>query len=167
MYQVGDYVVKSATGICQVKDIVHPDFVPDRKKLYYLLTPLADPNANLYVAIDKTEDSMRNVMTVKEANALMQKIPSIQVTWIANEREREQNYKKALQSNDPEKLVGVIKLLYQRKQTRERQGKKTTAVDGRYFKLAEDLLYAELETSLQKNREEIYELIWSFCETSL
>lgn len=110
---------------------------------------------------------MRNVMTVKEANALMQKIPSIQVTWIANELELEQNYKKALQSNDPEKLVGVIKLLYQRKRTRERQGKKATAVDGRYFKLAEDLLYAELETSLQKNREEIYELIQSFCETTL
>ncbi len=167
MYQVGDYVVKSATGICKVMDVVHPDFVSDRKKLYYLLTPLADPNANLYVAVDKTEGCMRSVMTAQEANELIRKIPSIQVTWIANEREREQNYKDALQSNDPERLIGVIKLLHQRKETRERQGKKTTSVDERYFKRAEDLLYAELETSLHKNHEEIYELIRTFCETSL
>lgn len=49
MYQVGDYIVKASNGVCKVKAIVHPDFVSDKKKLYYLLTPVADENANLYV----------------------------------------------------------------------------------------------------------------------
>lgn len=31
MYQVGDYIVKSANGICEVKGIVNPDFVDDDK----------------------------------------------------------------------------------------------------------------------------------------
>lgn len=44
----------------------------------------------------------------------------------------------------------IIKLIYQRKKTRQEQGKKTTTVDGRYFNLAENLLYSELELVLQK-----------------
>lgn len=101
MYQVGDYIVKASNGVCKVKAIVHPDFVSDKKKLYYLLTPVADENANLYVPIDRGEESARPVMTEKEAKELVKKIPSIDATWINNEREREHNYKDAVQAMIP------------------------------------------------------------------
>lgn len=39
--------------------------------------------------------------------------------------------------------MGIIKLICDRKEERVRQGRKVTAVDGRYFKLAENLLYGE------------------------
>ena len=55
-------------------------------------------------------------------------------------------------------------LIYQRKKTRQEQGKKTTTVDGRYFNLAENLLYSELELVLQKNKDEIYQMIKAICE---
>ena len=47
---------------------------------------------------------------------------------------------------------------------RQEQGKKTTTVDGRYFNLAENLLYSELELVLQKNKDEIYQMIKAICE---
>ena len=50
------------------------------------------------------------------------------------------------------------------KKTRQEQGKKTTTVDGRYFNLAENLLYSELELVLQKNKDEIYQMIKAICE---
>ena len=74
------------------------------------------------------------------------------------------NYKQAIQSNNPEQLIGIIKLIYQRKKTRQEQGKKTTTVDGRYFNLAENLLYSELELVLQKDKDEIYQMIKANCE---
>lgn len=164
MYQVGDYVVKSANGICVVKDIMNPDFVDDDKKLYYELQPLADSKTVLYVSTDRDDGSMRAVITEEEAENLIRMIPTIDEPWINNERERERNYKEAIKSNEPEKLIGIIKLIYQRKKMRLEQGKKTTMVDKQYFDKAENLLYSELELVLKKSRDEIYDQIKQQCE---
>lgn len=164
MYQVGDYVVKSANGICVVKDIMNPDFVDDDKKLYYELQPLADSKTVLYVSTDRDDGSMRAVITEEEAENLIRMIPTIDEPWINNERERERNYKEAIKSNEPEKLIGIIKLIYQRKKMRLEQGKKTTMVDKQYFDKAENLLYSELELVLKKSRDEIYDQIKRQCE---
>lgn len=164
MYQVGDFIVKAANGICEVKDIVNPDFVDDDKKLYYELQPLSDSKTVLYVSTDRDDGSMRAVITEEEAENLIRMIPTIDEPWINNERERERNYKEAIKSNEPEKLIGIIKLIYQRKKTRQEQGKKTTMVDKQYFDKAENLLYSELELVLKKSRDEIYDQIKRQCE---
>lgn len=163
MYQIGDYVVKPINGVCNVKAIMHPDFVDDKKKLYYLLMPLSDKNTKIYVPVDMKDDTVRAVMTEKDAEALIRRIPKINKTWVNNEKERERSYKEVIQSNDPERLVGVIKLIYQRKKLRQEQGKRTTVVDERYFDIAENLLYSELEVVMKKNRNEINDLIKECC----
>lgn len=164
MYSVGEYIMKPANGVCEIKDIVDREFL-DTKKQYYQLVPLCDRNAVLYVPVNRTEDSIRSVMTSKEAEALIKMIPEIEESWVNNEKERERRYKEAIRSNDPVKLVGVIKLIYQRKKTRQEQGKKTTVVDGRYFDMAEKLLYSELEFAMKKSKDEVKNLIREHCET--
>ena len=159
MYQIGDYVVKPIN----VKAIMHPDFVDDKKKLYYLLMPLSDKNTKIYVPVDMKDGTVRAVMTEKDAEALIRRIPKINKTWVNNEKERERSYKEVIQSNDPERLVGGIKLIYQRKKLRQEQGKRTTVVDERYFDIAENLLYSELEVVMKKNRNEINDLIKECC----
>ena len=62
--------------------------------------------------------------------------PEIPTAWVDNEILREQNYKEAVKANDPEALVAIIKMIYQRKEKRLAQGKKCTATDARYFQLA-------------------------------
>ena len=59
--------------------------------------------------------------------------------------------------------MGIIKLICDRKAVRIRHVIKVTAVDGRYFKLAENLLYGELEVALDKDTEEIHRLIQEQC----
>lgn len=156
MYHIGDYIVKSTNGVCEVKDIVNPDFVSDHSKLYYELIPLSDQNAVLYIPVDKTDGVLRAVMTEQE---LIDKIPAIHETSVKSEKERERSYKAAVSSNDPERVVGIMKLLHQRKKVRQEQGKKTTTVDERYYGIAEKLLYSELELAMHKTREEIHEQI--------
>ena len=57
--------------------------------------------------------------------------------------------------NDPEALVAIIKMIYQRKEKRLAQGKKCTVTDARYFQLAENLLYMELGVALGKPKQEV------------
>ena len=166
MYQIGELVVKRTKGVCKIEDIMNPEFVQDHKKMYYRLTPLLDGGAKIYVPVDSEDGSMRRIMTEAEAENLIHKIPEITETWVHNEKERERNYKDAIQSNNPERLIGIIKLLYHRKKNRQAEGKKTTAIDGRYYDFAEKLLYSELETVMGKSRQEIYNMIVECCENS-
>ena len=98
-------------------------------------------------------------MTKEEAQALIESIPDIDEAYIENEKERELTYKEALNSRNPKKLVGIIKTLYLRRQERAEAGKKNTAVDERYFKLAENHLHSELAFAMQVDKCEVNDII--------
>ena len=69
------------------------------------------------------------------------------------------NKEEAIQSRDPEQLIRVIKNMYHRRKQRTIQGKKTTAVDERYFKIAVHNLHSELAFALGCKEDEIQDMI--------
>lgn len=156
MFQVNDIVVYGRHGVCKITDIGTISMsMADRRKLYYTLKPLFGHDAVIYVPVDHEGSVMRSVMTREEAQELIGEIPDIECVWIANEREREAQYKEALRTCDGRELVKIIKLLYQRKQARVRQGKKMTSVDERYFHQAQERLYEELGYALDITKENV------------
>ena len=160
MYEIGDYVIKANNGVCRVEDTLHPDLPNvDKNRLYYLLVPLDNKNSRLYVPIDTAENRLRRALSEEEAWEVIEKIPEVEAAWIANDKLREQTYKEAIHSCNPTALVSIIKNLYIRKKQRSEQGKKSTATDERYFKLAEDNLYAELAFALGKEKNQMRQII--------
>lgn len=120
----------------------------------------------IYVPVSKSDSRLRSCLTKKEAWNLIKRIPEIPTAWINNEKMREQSYKDAIKANDPEALVAIIKMIYQRKQTRLAQGKKCTATDAKYFQTAENLLYVELGVALGKPKQEICKTIIDYINQS-
>ena len=160
MYCVGDFVIKVNCGICRIEDILHPDIPSiEKDRLYYLLIPQEDKKTKMYVPIDRTDKGLRKVMSSVEAWDIIEKIPKIEAAWITDDKQREQKYKEAIQSCKPESLVSIIKDMYARKQKRTAQGKKSTTIDERFFRLAEDNLYTELAFAIGKDKEEMRQLI--------
>ena len=160
VYQVGDYVVKAYTGVCRVEEITHPEGMDvDKNKLYYLLIPLSDEKMKIYVPTDSQARGLRKALNSEEAWEVINSIPEIEEVQIDNEKQREQKYKEAIRDCNPKMLVGIIKTMYRRKQRRTAQGKKDTAMDERYFKLAEEYLYSELAFALDRNKNEMCKLI--------
>jgi CarD family transcriptional regulator len=64
-----------------------------------------------------------------------------------------------MKSNSCHELVKVIKTIYIRKQKRTEAGRKVTAVDAKYFRLAEDSLYGELAVALEIPKKEVEDFI--------
>ena len=155
-YEIGDLVSKPVTGICKIEDILYLT-LQDKKndKLYYLMKPIEDEKDKIYVPVSNSDSRLRLCLTKEEAWDLIKRIPEIPTAWINNEKLREQNYKEAVKANDPEALVAIIKMIYQRKEKRLAQGKKCTATDARYFQIAENLLYMELGVALGKPKQEV------------
>lgn len=166
-YEIGDLISKPVTGICKIEDILYLNPQDERNnKLYYLMKPIEDEKEKIYVPVSNADSRLRLCMTKKMAWSLIKRIPEIPTAWVNNEKMREQNYKEAVKANEPEALVSIIKMIYQRNQKRLAQGKKCTATDARYFQTAENLLYMELGVALGKPKQEICEAIIEYINQS-
>ena len=158
MFKKGDFVVNTNNGICEINDIVTMNMSGTNKE-YYMLIPITEKTAKVYIPVDLAQQRIRSAMTKEEAWALIESIPDIDEAYIENEKERELTYKEALNSRNPKKLVGIIKTLDLRRQERAEAGKKNTAVDERYFKLAENHLHSELAFAMQVDKCEVNDII--------
>lgn len=155
MYQKGEYVVVGNKGVCVIDNITTLDMSGvDKEREYYILKPVYVPGSTVYVPIDSAE-SMRRVLTKEEVNNLIREIPQIPLIDIENDKLLEQEYKGCMKANSCEEWVRIIKTIYLRKQKRLELGRKVTAVDTKYYRIAEDNLYGELAVVLNISKTEV------------
>lgn len=160
MFQKGEYVVSGNKGVCVVDDITTLDISGvDREREYYILKPVYMAGSTVYVPVDTADNSMRRVLSREEADKLISEIPEIPLISISNDKLLEQEYRGCMKTNDCAEWIRIIKTIYLRKQKRIEAGRKVTAVDAKYFRLAEDNLYGELAISLQMPRGEVEDYI--------
>lgn len=160
MFEKGDYIVYGNTGICMIEDITTMDMpgIP-KERLYYVMTPYHQAGNKIFTPVENPKMKLRRVLTREEALALIDEIPDIEQIGIKEEKQREQKYKEYIRSCECKNWIKIMKTLYHRKQERVSQGKKVTATDERYFKIAEDNLYTEFSISLDMPKKEVEEYI--------
>ncbi len=150
MYQVGDFLVFGTKGVCQVESVGSLDMAGMPKdKLYYTLKPYFTNGGRIYTPVDNDKVIMRPIISKEEAMELISDMDHIDSLWVMDEKKRELEYKEAMKKCDCRELLRIIKTIYFRKQSRVISGKKVTALDERYFKLAEEKLYEELAIAFQ------------------
>ena len=156
MFKVGDYVICGNKGVCSVENITTLSISGvDKERMYYILKPLYMNGSTVYVPVDSAGESMRKVLEREEAPRLIAAIPDIPLLVISNDKLTEQTYRECIRTNDCQELVKIIKTIRQRKQKRIQAGRKVTAVDAKYFHIAEDNLYGELAVALDIDRNEV------------
>jgi CarD family transcriptional regulator len=156
VFKKGEYVVSGNKGVCVVENITTLSISGvDKEREYYILKPIYVAGSTVYVPVDTADGSMRRVLSHEEADRLIQAIPDIPLISIANDKFLEQEYKGCMKTNDCADWVRVIKTIYLRKQKRLQAGRKVTAVDEKYSRLAEDNLYGELAVALEIPKTEV------------
>ena len=158
MFEIGDYVLNATNGICKISEIVELDMSGDKQlKSYFLLRPVEEENDRVYIPVDNADKRIRKVITQDEAQAVLDRVPEIEALAVNNERET--RYKEAVRSCEPDSVISLLKCLHIRNEQRAQAGKKATAVDERYGKMAEHNLNAELAFVLEKDKQEIKDII--------
>ena len=144
MFEIGDYVLNATNGICKISEIVELDMSGDKQlKSYFLLRPVEEENDRVYIPVDNADKRIRKVITQDEAQAVLDRVPEIE----------------AVRSCEPDSVISLLKCLHIRNEQRAQAGKKATAVDERYGKMAEHNLNAELAFVLEKDKQEIKDII--------
>lgn len=165
MFNIGDTVVCS-NGVCRIEEIgpLAGMGKSASERTYYTLRPCFDNAATIYVPVDGDDDALRFALGREEVKELMEEIEDLDQINISDEKKRETEYKNAVNSKDPRKLIRIIKTMYFRRKARVESGKKSTAIDERYFRIAENRLYEEMALALGIEREEVKEYIRNYIE---
>lgn len=167
MFEVGEYVVCGNKGVCVVEKITTLDIAGvDKEREYYILKPIYQMGSTVYVPVDSPKESMRPVIKREEAQKLIDAIHDVPLLAITNEKLSEQIYRECLKSGNCEEWVRILKTIWRRKQERLQAGRKVTAVDAKYFHMAEESLYGELAVALDLNRDEVEAYIEKAAEQS-
>ena len=160
MFSVNDYVVFGNHGFCVIKSICPLDLgIAERGRLYYTLEPLYTQKNTIYTPVDSEKNSLRRAITREEALELIDRIPQVETVWVPDEKRREERYREIMRQNDCMGWMQIIKTLYLKKQKRLAEGRKNTARDELYLKLAEDFLYGEFAAALDVEKDEVEDLI--------
>lgn len=158
MFEKGNFVVNAKNGICEISGIEMINMNNEVKECY-VLVPIEEKTAKVFVPVDIAEKRIRLAMNKEDAWKLIKEIKTVDEVLVENEKERERIYKEAINSREPKRLISIIKTIYVRSQKRFEEGKKTTTVDDRYFKLAENHLQSELAFSLGVQKSEVIQII--------
>lgn len=160
MFEKGEFIVYGNAGVCEVKDITTLDMEgASKNRLYYILSPSHHKDSKIFTPVDSNKTVMRAVLTKEEADVLIDNIRDIEELWVSNDKLREEKYKETMRSCECRDWIKIIKTLYIRKQERIAQGKKTTAMDEKYLRMAEENLYSELSIALGIPKEQMEEHI--------
>ena len=164
MFSKGDLVLYGVYGVCEIGDISTVD-IPgiDKERLFYFLYP-KDSKANIYIPVDGNTSKMKKLLSKEEAQELLKSIPDMEPLKICDKRKPEDSYKEAVNTGDRRELIKLIKCIYFRNKERQEKGKKNTAIDEKYMKVAEDLLYQELGSVLEIPKDRVLEHIIKVIE---
>ena len=160
MFQKGDYVIYGSEGVCLVEDIGVPDIVGlDRTKTYYKLSPCYR-SGTIRTPVDTTI-LMRPVVTKDCADRLICDIETMNCDLdVPQDQKLAGNfYRDLVRSYDCQKLLSVIKYVFNKQRKFALIKKNLPAVDAKFSKMAEEMVCSELAFVLEKDPKDIKQRI--------
>lgn len=155
MYQINDFVMHRSNGLCRVVGTGYPEFGGIKgAQLCYILENQRN-KGKLYTPVETCSDILRPVMNLEQAEALVTHLPGIELIAEENDKLRELAYRKALHEEGYVGWARIIKTAYAKRTERMKEGKKSTVVDRKYEKQAQDYLYDELAQVYQIPRDSV------------
>lgn len=154
MFKVNDYIVYGLTGVCQITDITKNE-ISNNETQYYVLTPLNNDNLTIKVPVGNKNVLMRPIITKDGILSLIATMPKTESIWLADDRQRNVNFKTALKSGNHGELIKIIKTLYLEREARAMVGKKLSKTDEAIMNTAEKQLNQEFAIALDISPDEV------------
>lgn len=168
MFSVNEYVIYGSEGVCRVESIGHPEISGlDKLKEYYTLLPVYR-SGKIYTPTDSTIH-MRRVITKSQAQELIDGIKEINCELDVPKDVKQANlfYRDLVRSYECPKLISVIKYVFMKQREFSQIKKNMPAVDLKFLKIAEDMLYGEFSFALGIEPKEIKGYITRCCDEVL
>ena len=158
MFNVGDLIMYSTHGICQIDEICEKTYL-DVTKIYYVLHPLNNNKLKISTPVDNDKVMMLEIMDKERAETILEsfKLPGIE--WIENNKERNKVYSDIVNSGNREEISKILSTLKQKNQEAIDDKVKFVDQDKALLTSLQNILISELAYSLDVSTDSIFETI--------
>ena len=156
-YKVGDRVVHSRDGL---STIVNTTNIAGND--YFVIVADKGEKENIYVLMSRTDSIIRPIMSVNEANEVINYMKTVNAEFMSNTKQRRDSYRKRLLSGNVYDLAYLTRQLYFFNYYNSHgQVVKLGPTDLQMLKDAESILFDELAISYNISREKVSEKVGS------
>lgn len=161
MFNVGDLIMYSTHGICQIDEVCEKTYL-DVTKNYYVLHPLNNNKLKISTPVDNDKVMMVEIMDKERAEAILEsfKLPGIE--WIENNKERNKVYSDIVNSGNREEISKILSTLKRKNQEAIDDKVKFVDQDKALLTSLQNILLSELAYSLNVSTDSIFETVDSY-----
>ncbi|MBE6692108.1 MAG: hypothetical protein E7586_02080 [Ruminococcaceae bacterium] len=158
-FSIGELIIYGETGVCRVEGIEERPFLGEITSCYKL-QPLYQ-SCVIYTPADNSNVYMRPIVTVDEAEALINSFSTVEPKTLPQGAPRvvSEIYDKIIKTHDCDELVSLIVSIYHKRKGLIESKKKLSAIDERFMKKSEDLLFGELAAALEISKSNVSERV--------
>lgn len=158
-FSIGDLIIYGETGVCRVDALEERPFLGEVTNCYKL-QPLYQ-SCVIYTPADNGNVFMRPIVSAEEAEGLINSFAETEPIALPQGAPRivSEVYDKIIKTHDCKELVTLIVSVHTRRKSLLESKKKLSAIDERFMKKAEDLLFGEIAAALNTEKAEVSEKI--------
>ncbi|MCI5884573.1 MAG: hypothetical protein MRZ77_00405 [Clostridiales bacterium] len=156
MFRIGDLIFYSKTGVCEIVEIIEKESEAFGRKNYYILRPLYQ-ECDISIPVDNKKVYMRPVISREKVDELIDAIPEMdaQAYYSQNLNQLKEHYRQLMDTHSCEDMIRVSKSVRNKQREVEANKRKLGAVDERFMKEAEDLLFGEFAAVLEISKADV------------
>ena len=156
MAEKGSCIIYGSNGVCRVTDI-RSEKLYGKQQTYYILPPVNNPGAVIYVPTDNEAllSRMKEIVGPEEILTLIGGLKEDEMPWEPDNRLRTELFDGVISRGDRRELLLMIRTLYLRRVTLAGQKKRLGAADEAALKRAEKLINDEFSYALSIPPEDV------------
>lgn len=158
MFNIGDLIIYSAQGICQIDDICKKTCFGATKD-YYILHPIQDIKLTIYIPVDNDKVVMMGLVHRDEAEEIIESFKLPGTSWVDISSQRAEIYNAIVKRGNRKEISKVLNTLIRKKYEADINGKKLYQQDSNLLIYIKNILLTELAMALNTTFDAIYEKI--------
>lgn len=156
MFNIGDLVVYSTHGVCQIEGVCEKT-VAGVTRNYYELSPVNNEHElSISAPVEGQGTTILKLMNKDEAGDVLE---SFKIPMTENKDIRPHSYNKLVHSGDRKEIANIVNMLMRKKLQMEEDNKKLNRRDQDLLDMARGALFKELAISLDTSSNKIGETI--------
>ncbi|GAB3053840.1 CarD family transcriptional regulator [Virgibacillus ainsalahensis] len=163
MFNVGDLIIYSTHGLCEIDDICEKTY-NDVTRTYYVMHPVEDSRLTISTPVDSNQAVMRTIMDKADAERIVQSFQEPGVQWIEDARQRNKKYNSLVNTGDRKEISKVVNTLMRKEQEVYKNKLKMQIQDRKLLTSIQSIMFKELAVSMDTSFEKISDKINSMIK---
>jgi CarD family transcriptional regulator len=158
MFEIGDVIIYSEHGLCQIDDICDKT-IAGVTRTYYIMHPLEENNLQISTPINNDKVLMQRTMEQDEAEQLLESFKQPGIAWIEDPKQRTNQYMQYIHSGNRKEITNIVNTLMRKNTELKLKGKRLYDQDRKLLQLIQNILFKEMAMSLDTTFQVIDEKV--------